>query len=182
MHPRDLREASSDAIGRILLSRTFWASRILMTAASLIITWRVALMTEFVMYTPAEYLPILVVVGLICTMIPTLLKAKASYDDAVKADLRSGGTGFSFGMDYLTANVAIIIIGVVATVLVGGMVYDAIEAEPQMSGCIVMGIVTALVIGIGGQTLASEIVDVFRNRGKISDLKALSGTTTEKKE
>lgn len=176
MSPRDLMEASSETVERILLSRMFWASRILTTVISLVITWRVIFMTDVIMYTPAEFLPILVVVGLICTMVPTLLKAKASYDDAVKANLRSGGTGFSFGMDYLTANIAVIVIGVVATVLIGGAVYDAIGAEAQLSGCVVMGIVAALIIGFGGQELANKAVDIFRNGGKISALKAPTKT------
>lgn len=170
MHPRDLMEASSDALERILLSRTFWISRILTTAASLIITWRMILMTDTIICTPAEFLPILVVVGLIFTMIPTLLKMKAGFNDAVKANLRSGGDGLSFGMDYLAANVAVIVVGVVASVLIGGLVYDAIAAPAELTGCVVMAIVASLVIGIKGQEAATILIDIFRDKVKISDL------------
>ena len=115
MYLRDLMEASSDALERILLSRTFWISRILTTAASLIITWRMILMTDTIICTPAEFLPILVVIGLVFTMIPTLLKAKAGFNDALKANLRSEGDGLSFGMDYLSANVIVIVLNYFAS-------------------------------------------------------------------
>ena len=170
MHPRDLMEASSDALERILLSRTFWISRILTTAASLIITWRMILMTDTIICTPAEFLPILVVIGLVFTMIPTLLKAKAGFNDALKANLRSEGDGLSFGMDYLSANVIVIVIGVVASVLIGGLVYDAIAAPAALSGCVVMAIVASVLIGTKGQEAATILIDIFRDKVKISDL------------
>ena len=170
MHPRDLTEASSDALERILLSRTFWISRILTTAASLIITWRMILMTDTIICTPAEFLPILVVIGLVFTMIPTLLKAKAGFNDALKANLRSEGDGLSFGMDYLSANIIVIVVGVVASVLIGGLVYDAIAAPAALSGCVVMAIVASLIIGTKGQEAATILIDIFRDKVKISDL------------
>lgn len=170
MHPRDLMEASSDALERILLSRTFWISRILITAASLIITWRMILMTDTIICTPAEFLPILVVIGLVFTMIPTLLKAKAGFNDALKANLRSEGDGLSFGMDYLSANIIVIVVGVVASVLIGGLVYDAIAAPAALSGCVVMAIVASLIIGTKGQEAATILIDIFRDKVKISDL------------
>lgn len=170
MHPRDLMEASSDALERILLSRTFWISRILTTAASLVITWRMILMTDTIICTPAEFLPILVVIGLVFTMIPTLLKAKAGFNDALKANLRSEGDGLSFGMDYLSANIIVIVVGVVASVLIGGLVYDAIAAPAALSGCVVMAIVASLIIGTKGQEAATILIDIFRDKVKISDL------------
>lgn len=163
-------EASSDALERILLSRTFWISRILTTAASLIITWRMILMTDTIICTPAEFLPILVVIGLVFTMIPTLLKAKAGFNDALKANLRSEGDGLSFGMDYLSANIIVIVVGVVASVLIGGLVYDAIAAPAALSGCVVMAIVASLIIGTKGQEAATILIDIFRDKVKISDL------------
>ena len=127
-------------------------------------------MTDTIICTPAEFLPILVVIGLVFTMIPTLLKMKAGYNDALKANLRSGGDGLSFGMDYLSANVIVIVSGVVASVLIGGLIYDAIAAPAALSGCVVMAIVASLIIGTKGQEAATILIDIFRDKVKISDL------------
>ena len=128
-------------------------------------------MTDTIICTPAEFLPILVVIGLVFTMIPTLLKAKAGFNDAVKANLRSEGDGLSFGMDYLSANVIVIVIGVVASVLIGGLIYDAIAAPAALSGCVVMAIVASVLIGTKGQEAATILIDIFRDKVKISDLR-----------
>ena len=57
-----------------------------------------------------------------------------------------------------------------ASVLIGGLVYDAIAAPAALSGCIVMAIVASLVIGIKGQEAATILIDIFRDKVKISDL------------
>lgn len=168
-------------LGDLLTSRMFWEFRIVTAVLSIIIIWRGVIMsTELILYTPADYLPALVLIGLAVTGFFTVLKAKVAYNDATKDALRSGTitSAESYGLDYLATNVGNIIVGVVCTVFIPGAIYEMLSIEPNAAGCYVIGLVIALIIGIKGVTTFSEVADIFRDSGKISDLEAAASETT----
>lgn len=165
------REVLSDLVTAFFTSPRVWTMRVAWTILSLITIWRVSIMSDILVCTPAEFVPVLAVVGLVATAIPTMVMAKAAYNNSVKKEMRSGGDFFAFGIDYLSANIINIVIGILACVLVGGMVYDALSATATYSGCVLMGLVCALVIGFGGQAFLSKIIDLFHDPSKISALK-----------
>lgn len=160
---------------RILLSRPFWALRLLTAALSIILIWSGIIMTsDLILYTPADYLPYLVLIGLVVTTLFTMVRAKTAYNDTVKAQLRAGiiKEAPGFGLDYMSAYIGTIVLGVVGAFLIPGIVYEAIMAEPDFAGCIVIAFVWAVLVGIQGATKASEIVDLFRDASKIQALEA----------
>lgn len=169
-------------LGDVLTSRLFWEVRASTLCISLLAIWTGIIMTsDMILYTPAEYLPALVVIGLIVTVFLVMVRAKTSYNDTVKAKLRSGEIkdAPSFGLDYIAAYIGTIIIGVVGAFVIPGMVYEAISATPNYAGCVAIALVWAVVVGISGATKASEVVDLFRDNGKITDLVEAAKKKTE---
>lgn len=182
MRRTSLREALSDPVGTFFLNPRVWVLRGAWTIISLISIWRVSIMSDVLVCTPAEFVPVLAVVGLVATAIPTLVMAKAAYNNSVKKEMRSGGDWFAFGIDYLSANIINIVVGTLACVLIGGAVYDALGATATYSGCILMGLVSAIIIGFGGQAFLSKLIDLFHDPTKISALKDALKAAPETKE
>ncbi len=162
-------------LGDVLTSRLFWEVRASTLCFSILTIWIGIIMTsDMILYTPAEFLPALVVIGLVVTVFFTVLRARTAYNDTVKAKLRSGEikSAPGFGLDYMAAYVGTIVLGVVGAFVFPGMVYEAIGATPDYAGCIVIALVWAVVVGIKGATKASEVVDLFRDASKIKSLEA----------
>jgi len=169
-------------LGDVLTSRLFWEVRASTLCISLLIIWTGIIMaTDMILYTPSEFLPALVVIGLVITVLFTVLRAKTAYNDTVKAKLRSGEikTAPSFGLDYMSGYVGTIIVGVVGAFVFPGMIYQAIGATPDYAGCIVIALVWSLVVGIKGAPTASEMVDLFRDSSKIKTLEEQASKKTE---
>lgn len=169
-------------LGDVLTSRLFWEVRASTLCISLLTIWIGIIMTaETVLYTPSEYLPVLVVVGLIVTVFLTILRAKTAYNDTVKAKLRSGEIkeAPSFGLDYLSSYIGTIVLGVVGAFIAPGMIYEAIGASPNLAGCFVIALVWSFIVGVLGATKASEVVDLFRDDAKIKTLEADAKKKTE---
>lgn len=159
--------------GDVLTSRLFWEVRILTLVLSILAIWTGIIMTsDMIAYTPTEYLPVLVGIGLAVTTVFTVLRARTAYNDLVKAKLRSGEIKEApgFGLDYLSAYVGTIVLGVVGAFLLPGMIYEALGASADYAGCIVIALVWSVIVGIKGATKASEVVDLFRDAGKIKAL------------
>ena len=162
-------------IGGILLTRWFWSMRVLTTVITLILVWKGIIMaTEMILYTPAEFLPILVILGLLIGGIPVLVRAIAQFDDLNKEKLRSGEISkkMAFGLDYLSANIGIIIVAVVGAVIVPGYICDAFALEPTESLIITIGFVWSLIVGVCGCKTFTKVVDIFRDTNKIKKLEA----------
>lgn len=161
--------------GDVLTSRLFWEVRILKLILSILIIWTGIIMTsEMILYTPTDYLPYLVLIGLIITTVCTITRAKTSYNEVVKAQLRAGTIKEApgFGLDYMSAYVGTIIVGVIGAFLFPGMVYEALGATCDFAGCVVIALVWSVVVGIKGATSASEVVDLFRDAAKIKKLES----------
>lgn len=162
-------------VGDVLTSRLFWEMRISTLIASIVIIWSGIIMTsDMIVYTPTEYLPALVVIGLIVTTLFTIVRARTAYNNTIKAQLRAGTIKEApgFGLDYMSAYVGTIVLGVVGAFLFPGMIYEAIGAEADMAGCIVIALVWSIIVGIKGATKASEVVDLFRDAAKIRALES----------
>lgn len=160
-------------LGDVLTSRLFWEVRALTLCASILTIWMGIIMaSEMILSTPTDFLPALVVVGLVVTSFLVLVRAKTAYNDNVKAKLRAGEIKDvpSFGLDYIAAYIGTIVLGVVGAFIVPGMIYEALNATPDYAGCIVIAIVWSILVGVKGATKASEVIDLFRDNGKISNL------------
>ena len=169
-------------IADALISRWFWEVRIATATLGILFAWSGVIMTsEMLIWTPVEFLPVLLIIGLLVTVFFTVIKAKKAYNDTVKAKLRSGEISEvpAYGMDYLAANIGVIIVGVVGAFIVPGAVYEILGAVPDLAGCAAIALVWSLVVGIKGVKSFSEAVDIFRDSGKISDLEAKAKAETK---
>lgn len=169
-------------IADALISRWFWELRIVTATLGILLAWSGVIMTsEMLIWTPVEFLPVLLIIGLLVTVFFTVIKAKKAFNDTVKAKLRSGEISEvpAYGMDYLAANIGVIIVGVVGAFIVPGAVYEILGAVPDLAGCAAIALVWSLVVGIKGVKSFSEAVDIFRDSGKISDLEAKAKAETK---
>lgn len=169
-------------LGDVLTSRLFWELRASTLCISLLAIWIGIIMTsETIVYTPAEFLPVLVLIGLIVSVFFTVLWARTEYDNTTKENLRKGiiSEKPSFGMDYLSAYTGMIVIGVVGAFLIPGMIYNALDAEPVLSGCAIIAGAWSVIIGVLGAKTAAMVIDLFRNNVKIADLLTAAKKKTE---
>lgn len=162
-------------LGDVITSRLFWEVRASTAMLGIIAIWiGIIMAADTVLFTPSEYLPILVVTGLVVTIFLTFLRARTAYNDKIKSDLRTGKIKEApgFGLDYMSAYVGTIVLGVVGAFLFPGIIYESIQAKPDLAGCFVVALVWSVVVGIKGATKASEVVDLFRDAAKIKALEA----------
>ena len=129
--------------------------------------------SEMILYTPTEYLPYLFIIGLLAA-IPIFIRSRKAYNDLNKEKLRSGEISkkMAFGLDYLSANIGIIIVAVVGAVIVPGYICDAFALEPTESLIITIGFVWSLIVGVCGCKTFTKVVDIFRDTNKIKKLEA----------
>lgn len=169
-------------IADILVSRWFWEIRIVTATIAIIIAWSGVIMTsEMLIWTPVEYLPYLLIIGLIVTTFFTCKKAMKYYNDAVKKKLKSGEITEApdYGTDYLASNIGVIIVGVMGAFIVPGGVYEILGATPDLAGCVAIALVWSLVVGVKGVSSFSEAVDLFHDPDKIADLEAQAKAKAE---
>lgn len=131
-------------------------------------------MSSTVLCTPVEYLPAMLLIGFAISAAITLVKGRISYQEACKAKIRSGKwtTAPGYGLDYLMGNFVNILTGAVAAAVVPGWVYTLVEAEPSLGGCIIIGILVAVSVGVMGAKFFAEMVDSFHNTKKIKSLES----------
>ena len=158
-------------VGDILISRTFWIMRTLTLVASLLIIWRYT-MSDFVLYTPVEYLPVLLGIAIVITLFMTYIKATVSYQDWLKEHLKDGTitTKVAYAMDYLTADIVSVVAVIILAIVIPGAVYEALGAPAGFAGCVLIDAFISFVGGWGGVTLLHKVIDSFRNKDKINAL------------
>ena len=121
--------------GDVLLSRWFWIMRALTLVISLIIIWRIY-MTDLFVSTPVEFVPVLLGISMVITLVMTYAKAMVGYQDWLKEHLRDGSitTKVGYAMDYLTADIVSVVGVIVLAVVVPGMVYEGLLNAPATLG------------------------------------------------
>ena len=159
-------------LGRILVSRWFWCARLATAGISLYLIWRIN-MTDYIAMTPTEFLPYLLIIGIVTALIFTFIKAIPPYNDLNKELLRNGTITekIKYGMDYLTANIVGFVVAVAAAVIVPGVIYVSyLGAEPDIWGCGVLCFIIAMIVGYGGTAVLTTIVDFLRDKKKLNQL------------
>lgn len=128
---------------------------------------------DMIVCTPTEYLPALLIVGLVVTSFFVLLRAIVAKQNHDKKLLREGRADEveEYGLDYMASHVGTIVLGVVAAFLLPGMVYEALGATCDYAGAILIGLLAALIVGLGEAKTLGEVVELFRNKAKIKALK-----------
>ena len=157
---------------RTFQSPKFWLGKVLTTIVPIVyILWRRVEMetSELIALTPAEFGPELLVMGFAIGALITFILSLCPYSEKAKEVARVSGGKLAYGMIYLSKNIIVLVLAGLASLIAPGYYYDLVAAVPTEGGCILIGVVAAAVVGLGGETLASKAVEFLRNRQKTAD-------------
>lgn len=169
-----------DLMDRTMRSMFYWIQRVLLTVVVIILIMRDRMdATAMILNTPAEFAPTLLVVGFVIGLVITLVMSLGAYYEQNKVIARSTGEKLAYGMNYLAKNVAVTVAAGILAIVVPGYYYATVGAVPTMDGCLMIGVVTALVVGFLGEKFASKILEVFRDKAKASDARTTKPKTEE---
>lgn len=169
-------------LGKTLLSRPFWIIRIFSACILITLIWRTNMdATDMIYCTPTEYGPTLVMIGLIIGALITFIIGAFKLSETNKDKLRAGSIteAIGYGFNYLTGNILTVIIAALACLIVPGMYFSGAEVVPTIEQFELVGIVAAVVVGLGGDVLIRTFIDFLSNRKKIAEeLNAIKSETT----
>lgn len=137
--------------------------------------------TDMIYCTPTEYGPTLVMIGLIIGALITFVIGAFKLSETNKDKLRAGSIteAIGYGFNYLTGNIVTVIIAALACLIVPGMYFSGAEVVPTIEQFELVGIVAAVVVGLGGDVLIRTFIDFLSNRKKIAEeLNKLKTETT----
>lgn len=155
---------------RTLRSALFWVGKVLTTVVPIVwILYDNMEAQELIALTPAAFGPELIVIGAVIGLMITLAIGMLAYSEQAKKVARETGEKLAYGMDYLSKNVVVVILAAVAALVTPGYYYDLVQAVPTESGCIMIGVIAAIVVGLMGEKLATAVVEFLRNRQKTAD-------------
>lgn len=161
----------------------FWCLRVLTTLAPILwILWnyRCDNMKELIALTPAEFGPELLMEGFVLGAIITFAISLCLFSEQAKVVARTTGEKLAYGMNYLTKNIVVLVLAGVAALIVPGYYYDLVGAVPTEGGCLLIGAVAAIVVGLGGEKIVTYAVEFLRNRSKAAEaLNAVAETPAE---
>lgn len=169
-------------IDDVLRSRIFWGTRIASTIVAICLIWRDKMTADYLLWTPAEYAPSLLLEGIIIGALITFILGLSAFYAQDKTVARSGGEKLAYGMNYLAKNVVVVIVAGIAALLVSGWYYDAVGADGDFGGFMMIGAVAAFVIGLMGEVGVSKILEIFRDKAKASEARTTTTTVTKKEE
>lgn len=169
-------------IDDVLRSRIFWGTRIASTIVAIYLIWRDKMTADYLLWTPAEYAPSLLLEGIIIGALITFILGLSAFYAQDKTVARSGGEKLAYGMNYLAKNVVVVIVAGIAALLVSGWYYDAVGADGDFGGFMMIGAVAAFVIGLMGEVGVSKILEIFRDKAKASEARTTTTTVTKKEE
>lgn len=167
-------------IDDVLRSPVFWGMRVTSTIVALYMIWRDKMTADYLLWTPAEYAPSLLLEGIIIGALITFILGLSAFYAQDKTVARSGGEKLAYGMNYLAKNVVVVIVAGIAALLVSGWYYDAVGAVGDFGGFMMIGAVAAFVIGLMGEVGVTKILEAFRDKAKASE--ARTTTTVTKQE
>lgn len=127
--------------------------------------------TDMIYCTPTEYGPTLVMIGLIIGALITFVIGAFKLSETNKDKLRAGSIteAIGYGFNYLTGNIITVIIAALACLIAPGMYFSGAEVVPAIEQFELVGIVAAVVVGLGGDVLIRTFIDFLSNRKKIAE-------------
>lgn len=131
---------------------------------------------EMIGWTPADFFPYLLLIGFVIGAIITGIIGCSKYESG-KKELARKGKKISYGLNYLTQNIATVVFCGIICAVSGGVYYQAVEADPNFAGCLAIGIVAALTLGLAGEVGFRALLEARRDAKKADE--ALNGTKTE---
>lgn len=166
-----------------VLSPQLWAVRTCVTVAFLIMLWSDNMeATDMILSLPAEYFPIALVE---CALIALLITAVASYGSFKAQDkevARASGGALAYGMNYLSANIGVVIVAAILGPVLSGAYYQAAGVDPTLWGVFGICFIVGVCVGLGGEKLIKTFLEGVRDSAKADEARAeYAATQTETK-
>lgn len=166
--------------GRILDPR-FWAVRTLCSITLVLLIWRDNMTAEdMILSLPAEFFPVAFALCALIGFLITGIRSYGSYKAQDKTVARESGDKLSYGMNFLTENIAVVIGCAIIGPVLAGCYYQAAGADPNLWGVIGISATVAAILGWGGDTLLKTFLEARRDSAKADEARtAKTETKTE---
>ncbi len=165
-----------DLMDRTMRSLVFWALRVVLTVAAVVIVMRDRMtdvnVASMILGVPGEIAPIELAVCIAIGLFVTLVIGMYSWSENDKVLARSGQEKVAYGLNYLSKNIVVAIAAGLGGLFVTGFYYSQVTATPDLQGCLCIGVAVAFVIGLGGESFLNKIVEIFRNRVKSAEARS----------
>lgn len=132
---------------------------------------------DLLYYTPTEYAPKLAMIGFIIGALVTFAIGLGKYYGNDKDQARAGQPKAAYGLSYLTLNIGVVVVTVLAAIIAPGMYFDGAVGVGVEQDYYLLGIVSASIVALGGDKLFRTFLEGARDRSKAKE--ARTETKTE---
>lgn len=160
-----------------LRSRLAWTARSVCTAVEIVIiigvdrvASEIEAASEYILGVPAEFVPVTMVIAMAIGLICTLAVSLPGYYEQDKELARKNGGKIAYGLSYLSSNIAIVAVCVIASLALIGWYADASGVAVTSGLCNAFALVVSVVVGLGGSKFLSlPFVECIRDKAKAKD-------------
>ncbi len=133
--------------------------------------------TQYILGVPAEFVPMTMVIAMVVGLICTFAVSLPGFYEQNKVVARTNGGRISYGINYLSANIVVVAVCVIASLEIIGWYIDASNVTATSGLCNAVALVVSVIVGLGGSKfLALPFVESLRDKAKAAA--ARSGTET----
>lgn len=125
---------------------------------------------EYILGVPAEYVPMAMIIAMVCGLLCTLAVSLPGYYAQDKKIARENSGKLTYGISYLSSNILTVVIAVVGSLVVIGWYADASGVAMNAGLCNTIAVVVSVIVGFGGEKfLALPFVESLRDKAKAKD-------------
>nr|DAH33944.1 MAG TPA: hypothetical protein [Caudoviricetes sp.] len=122
---------------------------------------------NYILGVPAEFIPVTMVIAMVIGLVCTFAVSLPGFYQQDKEIARKNGGKITYGISYLSSNILIVAICVVASLAMIGWYADASGVQVTAGLCNSMALVVSAIIGLGGSKfLALPFVESIRDKAK----------------
>lgn len=122
---------------------------------------------NLILGVPAEFIPVTMVIAMVVGLICTFAVSLPGFYEQDKEIARKNGGRITYGISYLSSNIVIVAVCVVASLVMIGWYADASGVAVTSGLCNAIALVVSVIIGLGGSKfLALPFVESIRDKAK----------------
>ena len=123
--------------------------------------------TQYILGVPAELVPTTIVLAMVIGLICTFAMSLPGFYEKDKEIARKNGGKVVYGLSYLSSNIGIVAVCIVASLAIIGWYADAASVVPTSGLCYCIALVVSVIVGFGGSKfLALPFVESIRDKAK----------------
>lgn len=126
---------------------------------------------DTILNIPAEYVPVMILVVAVVSLIVTLARSYPAYTEQYKDDARTKGKAIAYGLGYIETNIVSIAAGIVATLILTGWLIGQgiIVADSALDVDVTAGVIAAFAVYLGNKYIIDAYHEGFRDKAKGDD-------------